>query len=74
MKETNWLHFGMTVPALIGIASMLPPPTFAHWENVENPNLPRTADRKPNLARPTPPAPDGKPDLFEKDSQHLVGK
>jgi hypothetical protein len=74
MKETNWLHFGMTVPALIGIASVLPPPTLAHWENVEKPNLPRTADGKPSLARPTPWAPDGRPDLFEKDSQHLVGK
>jgi hypothetical protein len=62
---------GMTVPALIGIASVLPPPTFAQGENVENPNIPRTADGKPNLAAPTPRAPDGKPDLSEKDIQHL---
>ena len=60
--------------ALIGIASAIPPPTFAHGENVENPNFPRTADGKPNLAQPTPRAPDGKPDLFEEDIQHLVGK
>ena len=62
---------GMTVPALIGIASVLPPPTFAQGENVENPNIPRTADGKPNLAAPTPRAPDGKPDLSEKDIQRL---
>ena len=64
-------HQGMTVPAPIGIASVLPPPTFAHWENVENPGLLRTADGKPNLAAPTPRAPDGKPDLSEKDIQRL---
>jgi hypothetical protein len=51
--------------------SVLPPPTFAHWENVENPNNPRTADGKPNLAAPTPRAPDGKPDLSENDIQSL---
>ena len=62
---------GMTVPALIGIASVLPPPTFAQGENVENPNIPRTADGKPNLAAPTPRAPDGKRDLSEKDIQRL---
>lgn len=47
MKETNWLHFGMTVPALLKIASVLPPPTFAHWVNVENPTsqAPPTASR-----------------------------
>jgi len=61
----------MTVPALIGIASVPPPPTFAQGENVENPNIPRTADGKPNLAAPTPRAPDGKPDLSEKDIHHL---
>jgi hypothetical protein len=44
-------HKGMTVPALIGIASALPPPTFAQGENVENPSLPRTADGKPTLLR-----------------------
>ena len=64
-------HKGMTVPALIGIASALPPPTFAQGENVETPTSHRTADGKPNLAAPTPRAPDGKPDLSERDIQRL---
>lgn len=34
MKETNWLHFGMTLPALI-IASVLHRLPFAQWENIE---------------------------------------
>ena len=63
MKETNRLRFGVTVAALIGIASVLPPPSLAQWENVKNPNIPRTAGGKPNLAAPTPRAPNGKPDL-----------
>ena len=74
MKEINWLPSGMTVPALIGIASVLPPPTFCTIGESRKPQHPRTADGKPNLAAPTPRAPDGKPDLSEKDIQHLVGK
>jgi hypothetical protein len=35
----------------------------AQWLNYPTPGLPRTADRKPNLAAPTPKTADGKPDL-----------
>ena len=33
------------------------------WVNVPLPNIPRTADGKPNLSAPTPKTADGKPDL-----------
>jgi hypothetical protein len=35
----------------------------AQWLNQPTPNIPRTADGKPNLAAPTPRTSDGKPDL-----------
>jgi hypothetical protein len=35
----------------------------AQWLNQPTPGMPRTADGKPNLAAPTPKAPDGRPDL-----------
>jgi len=53
MKATNWL--------LVGILSAAP--ALAQWENVKQPNIPRTADGKPNLSAPAPRATDGKPDL-----------
>src|SRR6476661_631311 len=36
---------------------------LAQWVNVSLPNIPRTADGKPNLAAPAPKTADGKPDL-----------
>ena len=33
------------------------------WANVPLPNIPRTADGKPNLSAPAPKTADGKPDL-----------
>src|SRR5437867_11417304 len=33
------------------------------WVGVRLPNVPRTADGKPNLSAPAPKTPDGKPDL-----------
>jgi hypothetical protein len=38
-------------------------PVGAQWLNYPTPDLPRTADGKPNLAAPAPRLPDGKPDL-----------
>ena len=52
-----------TAAALIGILSVLAPPSVAQWENVKGSNIPRTADGKPNLSAPAPRAPDGEPDL-----------
>ena len=36
---------------------------FAQWSNIPPPDIPRTADGKPNLSAPAPRLPDGKPDL-----------
>jgi hypothetical protein len=38
-------------------------PARAQWINYPTPDIPRTADRKPNLKAPAPRTPDGKPDL-----------
>ena len=48
-------------------------PVEAQWANHATPNLPRTADGKPNLAAPTPRTAAGKPDfsgLWEKISNY----
>src|SRR5512139_1900533 len=36
---------------------------FAQWANIPPPDIPRTADGRPNLSAPAPRLPDGKPDL-----------
>jgi hypothetical protein len=36
---------------------------LAQWANVPPPQIPRTADGKPNLSAPAPRLPDGTPDL-----------
>jgi hypothetical protein len=38
-------------------------PAAAQWLNYPTPDLPRTADGKPDLKAPTPKTPDGKPDF-----------
>ena len=42
---------------------LLPVAVSAQWPNVRTPDIPRTADGKPNLTAPAPPLRDGKPDL-----------
>src|SRR5215831_492852 len=42
---------------------LLVAPAAAQWLQHPTPGLPRTADRKPNLAAPAPRTADGKPDL-----------
>jgi hypothetical protein len=42
---------------------MLVTPAFGQWLKYPTPNVPRTADEKPNLAAPTPRMQDGKPDF-----------
>src|SRR3989441_6352075 len=59
MTARNWLRFSLTV----GLLTAMSAPVLAQWENVKTPNIPRTADGKPNLSAPAPKAPDGKPDL-----------
>ena len=44
---------------LLGAAT----PVAAQWLDYPTPDLPRTADGKPNLTAPTPRTADGKPDL-----------
>jgi hypothetical protein len=48
-------------------------PVEAQWANYPTPNIPRTADGKPNLVAPTPRTAAGKPDLsglWEKISNY----
>src|SRR5215469_657455 len=42
---------------------LVSPHLFAQWLNYPTPNVPRTADGKPNLTAPAPRTADGKPDL-----------
>jgi hypothetical protein len=72
MKEANWLHFGMTLPALINRVRA-PPPTLCTMGEYETQH-PTHGRRQAELAAPTPRAPDGKPDLSENDIQHSVGR
>jgi hypothetical protein len=49
---------------ILAIALLCPSvPMFAQWLHYPTPNVPRTADGKPNLTAPTPRLPDGKPDF-----------
>jgi hypothetical protein len=45
------------------MVSVLSTPLAAQWLNHPTPDIPRTADEKPNLSAPAPRTPDGKPDL-----------
>jgi hypothetical protein len=45
------------------LAATLTASVAAQWPAYPTPNVPRTADGKPNLLAPAPRAPDGKPDL-----------
>ena len=45
------------------MVSVLSTPLAAQWLNHPTPDIPRTADGKPNLSAPAPRTPDGKPDL-----------
>ena len=51
-----------TILALV-LALVTAVPATAQWLNYPTPDLPRTADGKPNLTAPAPRMPDGKPDL-----------
>ena len=42
---------------------LLSVPLTAQWLTQQTPNIPRTADGRPNLGAPAPRAPDGRPDL-----------
>ena len=48
---------------VIGVFIFLAPLTRAQWPSFPTPEVPKTADGKPNLEGPTPRTPDGKPDL-----------
>ena len=51
------------VVAAFVVAVVVPLPAQAQWLTHPTPNLPRTADGKPNLAAPAPRRADGRPDL-----------
>lgn len=53
----NVLMFVIT--AVIGVPAL----TFGQWLHYPTPDVPRTADGKPNLTAPAPRLPDGKPDF-----------
>src|SRR5688572_6467200 len=62
------LEASMTTPlarvvAAFVVAVVVPLPAQAQWLTHPTPNLPRTADGKPNLAAPAPRRADGRPDL-----------
>ena len=48
---------------MIALAALLAGAAPAQWLTNKTPNVPRTADGKPNLTAPAPRLPDGKPDL-----------
>ena len=47
----------------MALATLFTVPLSAQWLHVPTPGVPRTADGKPNLGAPAPPAVDGHPDL-----------
>jgi len=49
--------------AAIAVAASLVGATEAQWLNSPDPNIPRTADGKPNLSAPAPRGQDGRPDF-----------
>jgi hypothetical protein len=48
---------------VIALLIFLVPATWGQWSSFPTPDVPRTADGKPDLEGPTPRNPDGKPDL-----------
>jgi len=48
---------------LCGLLALTPAALLAQWPDYPTPNVPKTADGKPNLAGPAPRAADGHPDL-----------
>src|SRR5262245_22422805 len=58
---------------VIGFVTAVSSDAMAQWPAFALPNVPRTADGKPNLEGPTPRTPDGKPDLSGIWSARLPG-
>src|SRR5258706_6669496 len=63
MKETNWIRLNLPAATVAAMLFMSQAAALAQWEKVKGPNIPRTADGRPNLSAPAPRAADGKPDL-----------
>lgn len=59
MSSRSWLNYAAMAFILVSV----PPALFAQWLNYPTPNVPRTADGKPNLSAPAPRTADGHPDL-----------
>jgi hypothetical protein len=57
------METAMRFVVVAGMTLALGTPLGAQWLNNRTPNIPRTADGKPNLTAPAPRTPDGKPDL-----------
>ncbi len=63
----------ITLVVLYALLCVTPAPVEAQWASLPTPNIPRTADGKPNLSAPAPRTADGKPDftgLWEKISNY----
>jgi len=60
---TSRTRFAVRVVAPAVVLAALGSTASAQWLNTPMPNLPRTADGKPNLTAPAPMAADGHPDL-----------
>src|SRR3984885_2990642 len=53
----------MRIRRLFVLSALLAPGAPAQWMHYPTPGIPRPRDGKPNLAAPSPRAPNGKPDL-----------
>jgi hypothetical protein len=69
------MHSFRWITRIIAAGGLLAGGASAQWLNLKTPNIPRTADGKPNLSAPAPKLPDGKPDLsgvWDADRSYLV--
>ncbi len=53
----------MQIGLVAAVTLALGAPVAGQWLNHPTPNIPRTADGKPDLSAPTPRTPDGRPDI-----------
>ncbi len=59
------MHSFRRITRILAAGALLTCAASAQWFNLYTPNIPRTADGKPNLTAPAPKLPDGKLDLTQ---------